>query len=68
MKANIIQLKKDITDAKVRQDEASKDVKRIERDMKDFDNNKDSKLAELQVSIHHLLDKYIVMLMLIRHP
>ena len=68
MKANVLQLKKDITDAKARQDEASKDVKRIERDMKDFDNNKDSKLAELQVSTIILLHKCIIMLTLVRHP
>ena len=48
MKASIVQLKKDIADAKARQDDALKDIKRIERDIKDFDNNKDSKLAELQ--------------------
>ena len=49
MKENIIQLKKDTMNAKTRQDEAMKDVKRIEREMKDFDSNKDGKLAELQV-------------------
>jgi structural maintenance of chromosome 2 len=49
MKENIIQLKKDIVEVKTRQDEATKDIKRIERDMKDFDSNKDAKLAELQV-------------------
>ncbi|KAI9792223.1 MAG: Structural maintenance of chromosomes protein 2 [Candelina submexicana] len=51
MKSNIAQLKQAITDAKSRQDEASKDLKRIERDMKDFDNNKDGKLAEIQSSL-----------------
>jgi structural maintenance of chromosome 2 len=54
MKANIEQLKTDITDAKARQSEASKDIKRIEKDMKEFDNNKDSKLAELQSSLDAL--------------
>ena len=54
MKSNIEQLKKDTTDAKVRQQEAVKDMKRIEKDMKDFDNNKDSKLAELQNSLNTL--------------
>ena len=52
MKESIIQLKKDIVDAKARQDEAAKDIKRIERDMKDFDSNKDGKLAELQVCVY----------------
>ncbi len=54
MKASIEQLKQDIADAKARQTEASKDVKRIEKDMKDFDNNKDSKLAELQSALSAL--------------
>ncbi|KAL8751495.1 MAG: hypothetical protein Q9184_006052 [Pyrenodesmia sp. 2 TL-2023] len=54
MKASIEQLKKDITDAKARQAEASKDIKRIEKDMNDFSNNKDSKLAELQDSLSSL--------------
>ncbi|KAL9608315.1 MAG: hypothetical protein Q9204_009245, partial [Flavoplaca sp. TL-2023a] len=54
MKANIEQLKKDIASAKTRQAEASKDIKRIEKDMSDFSNNKDSKLAELQDSLTNL--------------
>jgi len=54
MKSNIEQLKKDIAEAKVRQTEATKDIKRIEKDMKDFDSNKDSKLAELQSSLNTL--------------
>ena len=51
MKVNIEQLKRDTADAKARQTEASKDIKRIEKDMKDFDHNKDDKLAELQSSV-----------------
>lgn len=54
MKSNIQQLKQDIADAKARQTEASKDIKRIEKDMKDFDNNKDNKLAELQSALNTL--------------
>ena len=54
MKANIVQLKKDISDAKTRQSEASKDVKRIEKDMVEFNDNKDDKLAELQDSLNSL--------------
>ena len=46
MKEQIEQLKKDIADAKTRHAEAQKDIKRIEKDMKEFDNNKDDKLAE----------------------
>lgn len=54
MRANIEQLKKDITDAKSRQTEANKDIKRIEKDMSEFSDNKDSKLAELQSSLNTL--------------
>jgi structural maintenance of chromosome 2 len=54
MKQNIAQLKEDIKTAKVRQDEANKDVERIERDMSEFNNNKGSKLAELQSSLEKL--------------
>ncbi|KAK7956197.1 condensin subunit [Apiospora aurea] len=54
MKKNIVQLKADGETAKKRQAEASADVKRIEKDMKDFENNKDSKLVELQASLDEL--------------
>ncbi|KAL4818944.1 RecF/RecN/SMC [Aspergillus spinulosporus] len=54
MKANIEQLKQNISDAKVRQSEASKDIKRIEKDMNEFNNNKDSKLEELQTTLNAL--------------
>ncbi|KAG4443750.1 hypothetical protein IFR05_000741 [Cadophora sp. M221] len=54
MKASIVQLKTDLAEAKKRQDEANKDIKRIEKDMKDFDNNKDGKLVELQSSLDSL--------------
>ena len=57
MRANIEQLKADITNAKTRQSEASKDIKRIEKDMSEFSNNKDSKLAELQTSLDALKKK-----------
>ncbi|KAF6224815.1 hypothetical protein HO133_010009 [Letharia lupina] len=57
MKSNIEQLKKDMAEAKARQAEASTDIKRIEKDMKDFDNNKDDKLAELQSSLDTLRKK-----------
>lgn len=50
MKTNIQQLKQDIINAKIRQDQAKVDVKRIENDMNEFKNNKGGKLAELQVS------------------
>ncbi|KAF2098739.1 RecF/RecN/SMC protein [Rhizodiscina lignyota] len=54
MKVDIVQLKQGIVDAKSRQEEASKEVKRIEREMSEFTNNKDSKLAELQKSLDKL--------------
>ena len=54
MRANIEQLKKDIADAKSRQADASKDIKRIEKDMSEFSNNKDSKLEELQTTLNKL--------------
>lgn len=54
MKAGIEQLKKDIADAKVRHGEAIKDIKRIEKDINDFSNNKDDKLAELQSAVNTL--------------
>jgi len=54
MRSTIIQLKEDIKSARVRQDEAAKDVKRIERDMSEFNNNKGSKLAELRTSLDKL--------------
>jgi structural maintenance of chromosome 2 len=54
MKQSIVQLKSDLAEAKKRQEEAVKDVKRIEKDMKDFNNNKDGKLVELQTSLDAL--------------
>lgn len=54
MKATITELQESIADAKARQTEATADVKRIEKDMKDFDNNKDAKLVELQKSLDKL--------------
>ncbi|KAL9045990.1 MAG: hypothetical protein Q9214_001064 [Letrouitia sp. 1 TL-2023] len=54
MKSNVEQLKKDIVDAKARHGQATKDIKQIEKDMSDFSNNKDSKLAELQSALSTL--------------
>ena len=59
MKANIEQLKKDNVDAKARHTEASKDIKRIEKDMNDFSNNKDDKLAELQSTLNTLKKNHV---------
>ena len=49
MKDAIIELKQTIKDAAARQEQAKLDVKRIEKDMNEFKNNKDSKLKQLQV-------------------
>lgn len=54
MKSTIKELQDSIVDAKARQAEASSDIKRIEKDMNDFDNNKDAKLIELQKSVDKL--------------
>jgi len=54
MKSTIAQLKEGIVSAKTRHDEATQEAKRIERDMKEFSNNKDSKLAQLQASLDKL--------------
>ena len=54
MKHNILQLKEDIQGAKCRQTEASKEIQRIERDMKEFSSNKDGKLVELQSALETL--------------
>jgi structural maintenance of chromosome 2 len=54
MQSSIVQLKTDLLEAKKRQEDANKDVKRIEKDMKDFDSNKDGKLVELQASLDNL--------------
>ncbi|KAK4193709.1 putative structural maintenance of chromosomes protein 2 [Podospora australis] len=54
MRETIAQLKETISSARQRQAEAAADVKRIEKDMKDFDQNKDGKLVELQSSVDQL--------------
>ncbi|KAL8298514.1 hypothetical protein RB597_006696 [Gaeumannomyces tritici] len=54
MKAQIVQLKQDAAEAKQKQVDANADIKRIEKDMNDFDNNKDAKLVELQASLDKL--------------
>ncbi|KAK7750362.1 Structural maintenance of chromosomes protein 2 [Diatrype stigma] len=59
MKESIAQLKSNSVEAKKRQAEASADVKRIEKDMKDFENNKDSKLVELQTALDKLRESLV---------
>ena len=59
MKSNIEQLRKAIVDARSRHIEATNDMKRIEKDMKEFSNNKDDKLFELQRSLDSLRKNFI---------
>jgi len=47
-------LRQDITAAKERQAVATTDIKRIEKDMKEFSSNKGGKLAELETSLEKL--------------
>lgn len=54
MKAKIDQLKTSIAEAKTRSSDAMKNIKQIEKDMNDFKNNKDSKLAELERTLEGL--------------
>ena len=49
MKDTIVELKQSIKDAAAREEQAKQDVKRIDKDMNEFKNNKDSKLQQLQV-------------------
>ncbi|RMD41665.1 hypothetical protein DV735_g3435, partial [Chaetothyriales sp. CBS 134920] len=53
-KATVAQLRNDMTALKAKEAEARKDVRRIEQDMADFNNNKDSKIKELEVSLDAL--------------
>ena len=55
MKDTIVELKQAMKDAAARQDQAKQDVKRIEKDMNEFKNNKDSKLQQLQVHVHYAM-------------
>jgi structural maintenance of chromosome 2 len=50
MKDSIMELKNTIQDASGREEQAKQDTKRIEKDMNEFKNNKDSKLQQLQVA------------------
>lgn len=54
MKATITELQQSIAEAKSRQTAAAADIKRIEKDMKDFDSNKDGTLIELQKTVDKL--------------
>lgn len=52
----IVELKQTVKDAAARQDQAKQDAKRIEKDMNEFKNNKDSKLQQLQVYCDEILE------------
>lgn len=47
----MVELKEVVNQAKEKQKNASADCKRLEKEMDDFKNNKDSKLKEIKVSI-----------------
>jgi hypothetical protein len=51
MKDTIVELKQTVKDAAARHNQAKQDTKRIEKDMNEFANNKDSKLKQLQVQL-----------------
>ncbi|KAI9719939.1 MAG: Structural maintenance of chromosomes protein 2 [Chrysothrix sp. TS-e1954] len=51
MECDIKEAKQVFAASKVKYDEASKDIKRIEREMEDFSLDKDGKLTELQTSL-----------------
>lgn len=48
-KKSIAELNEAITAAKERQKEATAECKRLEKEMNEFENNKDSKLNEIKV-------------------
>lgn len=54
MKKQIAELKQSIVEAQIKHQEATKEASRIEKDMSDFTNNKDSKLTELQSTLDKL--------------
>ncbi|GAO47330.1 hypothetical protein G7K_1538-t1 [Saitoella complicata NRRL Y-17804] len=57
MKQEVETLSTLITEAKARESQAKKDAKAIEKEMEEFNNNKDSKLAELQKTVDELKEK-----------
>ena len=59
MRSNIAALQASTASARLCQDEARKDIQRIEKDMSDFSSNKDSKLAELQQSLDRLKEGHL---------
>ncbi|KAG8946963.1 Structural maintenance of chromosomes protein 2 [Tulasnella sp. 424] len=51
LKTALAELKQTVQDAKTKQKEAADECKKLEKDMNDFKNNKDSKLKELKAEI-----------------
>jgi structural maintenance of chromosome 2 len=51
LKAEIRRLKEVMSQAKTKQKAAQDECKRLEREMEDFKNNKDSKLKEIKVTL-----------------
>jgi len=54
MKDTVAELEHTIKNAAAKQELAKQDVKRIEKDMNEFKNNKDSKLQQLQKQVDQL--------------
>lgn len=57
-KKNLTELKEVINQAKERQKAAANECKRLEKEMDDFKNNKDSKLKEIKVI--HLVVHFLI--------
>jgi structural maintenance of chromosome 2 len=54
MRESLEKAKQDVIEAKSRHAEATQDVSRIEKDMNEFKNNKDGKLAQLEKTVERL--------------
>lgn len=54
MKEQVVNSKQEIEDAKANKSEAENEIKRIEKDMNEFTNNRGSKLAQLQKDLEKL--------------
>lgn len=55
-KTSIANLERNVQSAKEKQEEAKAEAKKLQKDMAEFDTNKDGKINELKVSFSILLD------------
>jgi outer membrane murein-binding lipoprotein Lpp len=53
LKTEIRRLKEVMSEAKTKEKAAQDECKRLEKEIKDFKNNKDSKLKEIKVGLQH---------------